>query len=372
MIDRAASARGLTPEELAAWAQDQRVFISSVMDGYEAPRKAAAAAVEALGAQPVMFERFGGRDADPEAAYLDEVDSSTIYVGVLGARYGRLLPDRYSATHAEYRRGEQRGLRLSVWSESGVEREGPQQSFFEEVRVFGVTGDFEDPSALQAKLERRLAEIAAEDLSPWVKVGSALFRARQITVGGGRAKIEAVIHDHDVADYLGSLQSQFGSSQTTFAYWDGVYDARLADLTTRTRTGNLREVELQLELSPVAKQTEYSLNGVSYAEATRIAVEVSWFGAANPFGVMSSQAEITDPFSAPAELAVPEESYRPIASILAFETLARERNVRRLTRFRLGRVVSGKRRLELEWVQPTSYADEPDARGSAEGEVAGG
>jgi hypothetical protein len=64
-----------------------------------------------------MWERFGGRDSDPNEAYLAEVRSSTIYVGLLGARYGRLLPDRYSATHQEFREAEREGLRTSVWAE---------------------------------------------------------------------------------------------------------------------------------------------------------------------------------------------------------------------------------------------------------------
>ena len=52
------------------WAHGKRGFISSVMTELPAEREAAAAAVRAVGATPVMFELFGGRDADPEDAYL--------------------------------------------------------------------------------------------------------------------------------------------------------------------------------------------------------------------------------------------------------------------------------------------------------------
>lgn len=125
---------------MAEWAAQQRVFVSSVIAGYAEPRQAAVAAVEKTGAAAVWFERFGGRDSDPNQAYLDEVRSSDIYVGLLGARYGRPLPSRFSATHEEYREAEQQGLRLTMWTEEGVDREGPQQSFFDEVRQFNVTG----------------------------------------------------------------------------------------------------------------------------------------------------------------------------------------------------------------------------------------
>src|SRR3954447_24860664 len=103
VIDAAAAAAAPTPAELAAWARDQRVFISSVMADLADERRAAAAAITDLGAEPVWFEAFGGRDDDPQAAYLAEVASSHVYLGILGRTYGRLLPSRLSATHEEYR-----------------------------------------------------------------------------------------------------------------------------------------------------------------------------------------------------------------------------------------------------------------------------
>jgi hypothetical protein len=35
-------------------------------------------------------------------AYLSEVETSDIYVGILGKHYGKPLPSRFSATHSEY------------------------------------------------------------------------------------------------------------------------------------------------------------------------------------------------------------------------------------------------------------------------------
>lgn len=65
-------------------------------------RYAVAVGIRPLGLRVVMFEEFGGRDADPEEAYLAEVEGSDIYIGILGRRYGKPLKSRYSATHAEY------------------------------------------------------------------------------------------------------------------------------------------------------------------------------------------------------------------------------------------------------------------------------
>jgi len=191
LLDRAAAGRRLTPEEVRGWAESQRMFVSSVIEDYREPRQAAVRATEAVGAQPVYFERFGGRDADPNQAYLDEVASCSVYIGLLGTRYGRLLPSRFSATHEEYRYAEQHGLRLAVWAQRNVEREGHQQSFLEEVQAFHTTGEFLDEAELERDVRTRLEAIAAEDLSPWVKLGSLIFRASEIRIARESATIVA-------------------------------------------------------------------------------------------------------------------------------------------------------------------------------------
>jgi Domain of unknown function (DUF4062) len=369
-IDRAATARRLEDSEVQDWAEGQRAFISSVIDGYGDRRKAAASAVESVGAEPVMFERFGGRDSDPHQAYLAEVESSSIYVGVLGDRYGQLLPTRFSATHAEYLHAEKHGLRLSVWTEEDADREGRQQSFLDEVQTFNVTGRFGNADELQQGLEERLRAIAAEDLSPWCKVGRCLFRAREIMVGRGSAAIEAVVRDDAVADALTALDTDFGRSETTLAYWDGVYDAKVTSVASVSRAGGTRGMTIELAVSPPASPTMYSLNGVGYDEMTEVAVKVSWLGAENPLGTMSFEAEIDNPFALLDGLQVPEESLRPIALVLAYEILARTRNVARITRFRLGPSVAGHRRLAVGWIPRAAYANQPDPLGhEIEGDV---
>lgn len=111
-IDRSAAADIPPADAIGEWARDKRAFVSSVMSELPAERTAAAAAVRAIGARPIMFEEFGGRDADPEDAYLFEVETSDIYLGILGRRYGKPLPSRYSATHSEYLHAERHGLRI--------------------------------------------------------------------------------------------------------------------------------------------------------------------------------------------------------------------------------------------------------------------
>ena len=101
IIDRAAAAEIPSPEAVREWGHGKRAFISSVMEELTNERQAAATAVRTANVLPIKFEQFGGRDADAENAYLGEVETSDIYIGILGRRYGKPLPTRFSATHTE-------------------------------------------------------------------------------------------------------------------------------------------------------------------------------------------------------------------------------------------------------------------------------
>src|SRR6266487_3388730 len=89
IIDTTAAARRADDQRVREWQAGQRVFISSALADTGAERRAVAETVAELGARPVWFEEFG-RDGDAEEAYLTEVDTSTIYVGILNEVYGRL------------------------------------------------------------------------------------------------------------------------------------------------------------------------------------------------------------------------------------------------------------------------------------------
>ena len=167
LIDLRSRAARPSTQDVDVWASQQRVFISSVMHELAEERKAVAQAVRSLGAAPIWFEEFGARDADAEDAYLGEVRSSTIYIGILGHGYGKVLkPSRLSATHAEYRTAEREGLRVCVWTAAAADWLGDQQTFIDEIRTFHVTNSFESPEHLANCVSQRLVALAAEDLSP--------------------------------------------------------------------------------------------------------------------------------------------------------------------------------------------------------------
>lgn len=214
-IDLAAAARTISDEEFHAWAVDHSVFISSVMAELAEERKAVAAALEGLGFRVRWFEAFGGRDDPADAAYVSEVEASDIYLGLLGDEYGAMLPSGFSPTHEEYLAGKSAGKRVSFWVRGeDSSRSGHARNFLSEVRVFHVTGRFDGVDDLPAKVELRLREMAADDLSPWVKVGDAIVRASSITHRGGELTVEARVRDQRVLRALDELSGGGGGFGT--------------------------------------------------------------------------------------------------------------------------------------------------------------
>jgi hypothetical protein len=365
IVDRGAAAETITEEEFRAWARDQRVFISSVMEELSEERRFVADRVEEVGAEPVLFERFGGREDDAEAAYVHEVASSSVYVGILGRRYGRQLSSRYSATHAEYLAAEDHGLRVALWAKDVEDREGHEESFVQEVRTFHTTGRFDTPAELADDVDRRLRRIAAQDLAPWAKLGPVVFRARRITERAGRAEVVARVRDPEVLSRLeGTRSDRWGRThEGTFTYSGRVRQSRVEDVEVTTTAGTGAEVHIslttgELDTDPLGEMS-LSSGGRTFssAELTEIGLRRTLFGEPGPLDRFSeSMSAIPDPFAPLRGLALSEEIIRPIAHLLLTEALVGGRRASRITRFRLGPPVAGARRFVLEWEAPRRYA----------------
>jgi len=372
IIDRS-PAQHIEAADLRAWGAGQTVFISSVMRDMEPERAAVAAAIERVGATPVMFERLGGRDDGPQLAYLDGVRGSDIYVGVLGERYG--IPDEtgYSPTHREYNEAVHHGLRISVWT-TVAERDGRQCDFLDEVRVFHTTGSYTSADELGAKVEARLRELAEQAGSPWCKVGPAAFRATRFTDTGARLHIEAAVRNDDVVAVLEGLRpGQWGRGGDTRISCAGrAYLARIDSIVVEATAGRARRVTV--EATPQQDRGSSSLlsasvEGRSPEDLTELALRVSLFGEENPLGTMSFFAEMADPFGALRSMELSEEVLPAVAEVLLVETLVGSGRAERLTAFRVGPQDRGVRRVLIEWLPLRRSSNvEPVAR-SVEGQV---
>ena len=137
-----------------------RVFISSVVTGFEAEREAAARGAAALGCEVRRCEDFGALEKSAREACLEGVRWADAVILVLGEHYGGVLASGFSATHEEYREARTRGTVLAFVQES-ADPEPRQREFVGEVRDWQsglYTDSFDDPDELQHKVTRALHE----------------------------------------------------------------------------------------------------------------------------------------------------------------------------------------------------------------------
>lgn len=80
-----------------------KIFVSSLISGFEPLRSAARSAIKAIDHEPVMAEDFGAKPASPQVACLQGLRSADLVVLILGERYGVIPPgSKVSPTHEEY------------------------------------------------------------------------------------------------------------------------------------------------------------------------------------------------------------------------------------------------------------------------------
>ena len=374
LIDRAAAAEIPSQDAVGEWANGRRAFISSVMSELPDERRAAADAVRAVGGTAVMFEQFGGRDADPEDAYLAEVETSDIYVGILGRRYGKPLPSRFSATHAEYLHAEKRGLRIAAWSLKTKDREGHEESFLSEVRTFHVVPDFLTPDDLRIQVEDRLKAIAAEDLAPWCKLGSVIFRATEVGDDGNQLRVVAKVRSDEVAHALEAMRDGNVNRGDGRFTWSGRSRlVRVISVDTTTTSARSRIVRLRLDAREGGRDAllEMSVSGHSADDLTEAGLRTVLFGTRHPLADqhLGFFGEIADPFAALRKARVSDEITRQLAELMFVDAFVGGGRAARITEFKLGATVRGVRRLVAGWQPPQRYSNERTGDRHVEGDV---
>lgn len=359
------------PAEISAWAADKRVFVSSVMAGMDDHRKAAAEAITTVGATPVMFETFGGREDPPGAAYLSEVGRSEIYAGVLDVPYGRLQATGRSATHDEYQEAERLGLSVSVWATTKT-AEPRQADFLKEVRQLHTTGTYSTVDELRKGIEGRLVEIASEELSPWVKLGRAVFRARSVHETGSELVIQGAVRNQSVLAELRGFRGglpRLGSGWTVASYGGRSLRVAVQDFRETTRPGLSRDIELSLR---VLGTPQHPLMNASLVEGGTTLTpvdlaEIAIRRAVNDLDLASDQphfmSDIGRPWSGVEAHGLPEDSIGPVAGLLLTEALVGSGTASALTRFRLGPQRGNHRHLKLAWSSVARYqGEDPEIR----------
>lgn len=373
IVDPTAAARRPDPEWAREWLAEQRVFISSAMGDTAAERQVVAAAVEAEGAHPVWFEELG-RDANPEEAYLAGVDMATIYVGVLNEQYGRLLATGFSATEAEYLRARERGKRVAVYTAADAPgREGHLNRFIERVRTFVTTESYRDIADLDHRVRRRLHELAAEALSPWVKLGDYAFRADLIADHGETVTITARLNDEIAHAFEAMRDQQWGRPRLKLTYGTRVVEGEVGAVRRTVRAGGTDQIEIELARvqTPQVEVMRAGTSGLSADELVEAGMRALFLGEALPpsLGMLDFMTDtgiggddLQQAFAQPNEVA------EAITRLVVTEALVGSGRAGRIASFALGPRVSGSRRLEIEWVDPRAYTNVAPAHRRLEGD----
>jgi len=113
-----------------------KIFISSLIGGFEEFRSAARSAIVALRHEPIMAEDFGAKPTSPQISCLQGVRSADLVVLILGARYGYPQGSSgVSPTHEEYLEAKGRKPIL-MFVQQDVEREDEQTKLISEASAW--------------------------------------------------------------------------------------------------------------------------------------------------------------------------------------------------------------------------------------------
>lgn len=130
-----------------------KIFISSLISGFEPLRAAAREAVETLRHTPIMAEDFPAQPHSPQIACLTGVREADLVVLILGAAYGTVQgTSGVSPTHEEYLEARGKKPVLVFVVQNVANREARQSTFISDVQGWQgglIRAGFNDAKDLQ-------------------------------------------------------------------------------------------------------------------------------------------------------------------------------------------------------------------------------
>lgn len=169
-------------------------MLSSVRRGGLGPvRDAAAPVLKILRYEPLRFEDVTNQPVPPRAVCVELVERSDIYLLLLGAEYGDVMPDTGLApTEEEWTIARNQGKPIVVFRQSGVTAEPRQAEFIAAVEAYGTgvfRGAFADTGDLLGRLETALATASEsiQPMQPWPLSATVAvpWRTEDRRFGGG-------------------------------------------------------------------------------------------------------------------------------------------------------------------------------------------
>ena len=227
---------------------------------------------------------------------------------------------------------------------------------------------FRSPADLDRQVGERLRGIAAEDLAPWTKLGSIVFRATKVVHAGNEIAVTARVQSDDVAHALETAApNDFGAGEEHRFTWAGrCRSVRVASVGSTTTTARSRLMQLQLKIVDGHQDNmlEVSLADKTPDDLTDVALRTALFGEPNPLASqhMDFMAEMPDPLEPLRVAGAPDEIVRSLAEVMIIDELVGSGRAARVTQFKLGTSVGGLRKLELEWEPRRRYVNEGRVR----------
>jgi hypothetical protein len=170
-----------------------KIFISSVITGYEAYREAAQQAVETLGHEVIRAEDLGASSTSPRVACLSGVRQADLVILLMGRRYGMRQHSGLSATHEEFDETRDR-KEIVAFVEDVTDREPEQAAFLNEVQDWQgglFTESFSDPEGLRRAVIKMLHERLLEDARGAPDAGALSGRVLSLLLGEQRGYLSS-------------------------------------------------------------------------------------------------------------------------------------------------------------------------------------
>ena len=175
-----------------------RIFISSLISGFEPQRAAVRRAVITLRHEAVMAEDFGAQPNPPQIACLQELRGSDMVVLILGENYGFVPPgSSLSATHQEYREARETKPVLA-FVQQGISPGPEQAAFIAEVQAWEgglFRGGFVGVNDLQDGVTRALHDVTLANATAPVDEQEMTARAKAMLQPESRNQVTTAILD---------------------------------------------------------------------------------------------------------------------------------------------------------------------------------
>jgi len=263
----------------------RKIFVSSVVTGFEPYRKAARRAVELMGDRAVMCEDFGARPYASDVACISEVESSDVYVLIMGDKFGFTIATGESVTQMEFRAAKAAGKPILAFIQQ-CSMDEHQAAFKKEVEDFTAgffRGSFNTPEELKDAIVKSVRQLdQAQRAIPEAEFERKVRDAETAIVGYSSGRDPALtlaflpqpIRDVDIIAVESRLDAVFSSlcSKGLLTMRDGYEPEKHRDWTgLKTKDFKVAfyaDGMIFFKLSPIQRRDDYFSS--SFATPSRI------------------------------------------------------------------------------------------------------